>query len=148
MSPPRLIPELVCSEIGRSLRFYVDVLGFAIVYARPEEGFAMLDREGARLMLDQRTDGPRTWLTGPLDPPFGRGINLQIAVADVDALHARVLASGLTLFLAMEERWYRVDAAERGNRQFLVQDPDGYLLRFFQDLGARPLPSRTPPPRL
>ena len=23
------------------------------------------------------------------------------------------------------------------NREFLVQDPDGYLLRFFQDLGAK-----------
>ena len=142
MSPPRLIPELVCSDVGRSLRFYVDVLGFTAVYARPEEGFAMLDREGARLMLDRRSDGPRTWLTGPLDPPFGRGINLQIEVADVDALHARVVAAGIAPFLAMEERWYRVDTTEQGNRQFLVQDPDGYLLRFFQDLGTRPLSSR------
>jgi catechol 2,3-dioxygenase-like lactoylglutathione lyase family enzyme len=25
-----------------------------------------------------------------------------------------------------------------GNRQFVVADPDGYLLRFFQDLGERP----------
>ena len=38
----------------------------------------------------------------------------------------------------MEERWYRVGAEARGNRQFWVQDPDGYLLRFFQDLGLRP----------
>jgi len=27
-----------------------------------------------------------------------------------------------------------------GNRQFLLQDPDGYLLRFFQDLGETAAP--------
>jgi hypothetical protein len=32
---------------------------------------------------------------------------------------------------------YRVGDKETGNKQFLVQDPDGYLLRFFEDLGLR-----------
>ena len=52
----------------------------------------------------------------------------------------------------MEERWYRVDVAERGgrwqttgpteagNRQFVLADPDGYLWRPFRDLGVRPAP--------
>ena len=35
------------------------------------------------------------------------------------------------------ERWYRKNGAEVGNRQFVVADPDGYLLRFFEDLGSR-----------
>jgi hypothetical protein len=38
----------------------------------------------------------------------------------------------------METRWYRIGRIERGNRQFVVADPDGYLLRFFEDLGERP----------
>ena len=41
------------------------------------------------------------------------------------------------LFLEVEEKWYRVDDQEAGNRQFLVMDPDGYLLRFTEDLGVR-----------
>lgn len=40
--------------------------------------------------------------------------------------------------IELEERWYRPDAFEAGNRQFVVADPDGYLLRFFEDLGRRP----------
>jgi len=28
---------------------------------------------------------------------------------------------------------------EAGNRQFIVADPDGYLLRFFSDVGRRPV---------
>ena len=38
----------------------------------------------------------------------------------------------------MEDRWYRADEVELGNKQFWVQDPGGYLFRFFQDLGDRP----------
>ena len=38
----------------------------------------------------------------------------------------------------MEEKWYRKNDTEVGNKQFLVQDPDGYILRFFQNLGMRP----------
>jgi hypothetical protein len=39
----------------------------------------------------------------------------------------------------MEEKWYRADNVYVGNRQFIVQDPDGYLLRFYQHLGTRDL---------
>ncbi len=38
-----------------------------------------------------------------------------------------------------EEKWYRADKIEVGQRQFLVMDPDGYLLRLVMDLGERPL---------
>lgn len=136
-----LVPELYCSDIARSLAFYVGVLGFRVRYARPEEGFAYLEREGAELMLDalhSPDPGSRTWLAGPLEAPFGRGINLQIRASDVDALHAAASAAGARIFLAMEERWYRAGDHAVGNRQFIVLDPDGYLLRFFQDLGSRP----------
>ena len=66
-------------------------------------------------------------------------MNLQIKVEDVDALYADALAAKLDIVIAMEERWYRHDDAEVGNRQFVVADPDGYLLRFFKDLGRRAL---------
>ena len=37
----------------------------------------------------------------------------------------------------MEENWYRQDEYLLGNKEFLVQDPDGYLLRFSEDLGKK-----------
>ena len=88
-----LTPELGCTNIETSLAFYVGVLGFTIQYQRPEEGFAMLVRQGSRLMLDQLygIDGTgRSWLAGPLERPYGRGINLQMQTENVDALYARV----------------------------------------------------------
>jgi hypothetical protein len=39
---PRLIPELICSDLGLSLAFY-RLLGFTINYSRPAERFVYPD---------------------------------------------------------------------------------------------------------
>jgi catechol 2,3-dioxygenase-like lactoylglutathione lyase family enzyme len=137
-----LTPELACMDIEVSVGFYTQVLDFKVQYQRPEDGFAMLEREGSRIMLDEmRADAKpqshRLWFAGPLEYPLGRGINLQIIVSKVDDLYAKAKNGGARRFLPMEEKWYRVDDMFVGNRQFMVQDPDGYLLRFFQDLGEK-----------
>lgn len=134
----RLIPELDVESLSKSLKFYVSVLGFTVLYERPEEKFAFLDLEGARLMLEEAFTPGRHFRTAPLEHPFGRGVNFQIHVADVDELYARVLASQARVVVSMEEKWYRRDDHHVGNRQFVVADPDGYLLRFCSDLGRRP----------
>ena len=139
MTYRKLTPELNCTDFEKSRAFYTQLLGFRVDYQREEEGFAMLEREGVYLMIDEiGTD--RTWATGEFDYPLGRGINLQIEVGDVDALYDDVKAAGRPIFLEMEEKWYRADDVYVGNRQFLIQDPDGYLLRFFQDMGERGYP--------
>jgi catechol 2,3-dioxygenase-like lactoylglutathione lyase family enzyme len=136
---PRLVPELICTDLDKSLAFYVGVLGFSVLYARPEDLFAYLDRSGAELMLEQFEPSARMLARAPLEPPFGRGMNLQIDVDDVDTIHAAVVSAGLDPFLPLEERWYRRDGAEIGVRQFIAQDPDGYLIRLSQRLGTRPI---------
>ena len=128
----RLVPELVVSDLDRSLTFYTEVLGFSILYERPDERFAYLDRDGAQIMIEQPV--ARSFIAGELEQPYGRGMNLQIEVTDVQALYAEVQAAGATVHLALEDRSYRVRNAPLVNRQFVVQDPDGYLLRFFQDV--------------
>ncbi len=135
----RLVPELDVTSLEKSLAFYVGVLGFAVAFERPEEKFACLSREGVDLMLEEAAGPGRRFRTAPLEYPFGRGINFQIEVADVDALHARVVTAGFALLVPLEDRWYRRGANEHGNRQFVVADPDGYLLRFFTSLGVRPV---------
>ena len=134
----RLVPELEVGDLDASLAFYVDACGFVVRYARPEEAFAYLEREGAELMLEAAHGPGRRFTEAPLERPFGRGINLQIQVGSVDALHARLRDAGARLVLPLEDRWYRRDDVDLGSRQFVVADPDGYLLRFFEDLGERP----------
>ena len=36
--------------------------------------------------------------------------------------------------MATEEKWYAAGSVETGVRQFLVQDPDGYLVRLAEEL--------------
>ena len=134
-----MTPELLCSSIEESVSFYTEILGFSIQYARPESSFAMLERQGSGIMLDEyEPDSPRNWIAAPLERPFGRGINLQIETKSVDDFYACVQKANAKIFLPIEEKWYRADDYELGNHQFIVQDPDGYLLRFFEDLGERP----------
>ena len=135
----KLVPELLVSDHAVSRDFYVRVIGFSVRYERPEEKFSYLDLDGAALMIEQETD---FWTTAPREKPYGRGINLQIEVAALDPILARLRDAGITLFRPVEEAWYRTGDAYGGNRQFLVQDPDGYLLRMFEDLGKQAAPSR------
>lgn len=135
---PRIIPELDATCLQTSLDFYQTVLGFEVLYERAEERFAMLDLEGARLMLEEAAGPGRRFVVAPLERPFGRGINLQIEVGDAASLCARVTAARGGVMIPLERRWYRVGSLERGNEQFVAADPDGYLLRFFTDLGFRP----------
>jgi catechol 2,3-dioxygenase-like lactoylglutathione lyase family enzyme len=131
-----LVPELDIADMTQTLDFYVGILGFTVLYDRPEHEFSYLGLGSAQIMVHPKS----RWQTGPLEKPFGRGINFQINVPDLAAVLARLNAAGWPLFQAPEERWYRRHAEYLGVRQFLVQDPDGYLIRFSQRLGLRSEP--------
>lgn len=134
-----ITPEFKVFDFQKSLDFYKNLVDFTVVYDRPEHDFAMFEINGGRLMIEGLTEKSRAWLVGNLEQPLGRGINFQIEVKDIQSLYKKLLDAKYPIFLEMEDKWYRMNDEETGNRQFLVQDPDGYLLRFFEDLGVRSL---------
>ncbi len=139
MKSNSLVPELSISDFEKSIEFYTEILGFSIEYQRTEEGFAYLSLGEAQIMIDQ-IGKTRTWKTGEFEHPLGRGINFQIKVVEnIDFLLERLSRNNIELFMEPEEKWYRKEDYQVGNKQFLVQDPDGYLLKFFEDLGRREL---------
>lgn len=130
-----LVPELAVTSLEASLRCYL-AAGFSVRFRREDPPFAYLVLGGAQLMLEELHAD--SWRTAPLQPPLGRGMNLQIEVPDATAVSEAVSRAGFTPFQALEEQWYAVsDTEEEGQIEFLVQDPDGYLLRFCQPLGSR-----------
>ena len=140
----RLVPELKVSDLGAGRAFYVDALGFEVAYERPEERFVYLDRAGAELMLEEIQSNDRVEVA-PLERPFGRGVNLQIECpGGLSELLESLDRHGVMPFLPLEDRWYRRGSTELGNRQVWIQDPDGYLLRFFEDLGQRSVAGEEP----
>ncbi|MHB8670416.1 MAG: bleomycin resistance protein [Acidimicrobiales bacterium] len=149
--PAALVPELDVTDLDASLRFYMGVVGFNLVFERPDERFAYLALGGAEMMVQEAAGPGRRFRTAPLERPFGRGINLQIAVGDVDAVLAALMRAGIQPIVEVEDRWYDVNVIapagrwnapgriRAGNRQFVVADPDGYLLRIFTSLGVEPV---------
>ncbi len=127
--PPPLVPELDVTDLAASQEFYVGGVGFVELYGRPEEAFLYLRLGGADLML-QLADGPgRRFRTGTLERPFGRGMNLQIEHPDLASAHRRLLASGVEFVVPLESRSYRTGNSYVHVEQFVVSDPDGYLVR-------------------
>ena len=133
----RLVPELLVADIDKSLLFWRDLCGFTVLFDRPEEGFAYLDLAGAQIMLDELGQ-TRDWVAGPLEAPFGRGMNLQISVPAIEPILVALAPAGWPLFMQPEQKWYRTGEVETGVHQFLVQAPDGYLIRFSAYIGERP----------
>lgn len=97
-TPPRKgwamgMVELMVTDHPASRRFSVDVMGFAVAFERPAQKLSCLEHpDGAQMMIYQR-DGD--WETGPLDVPYGRGVVIQVYVADATTAAARVAAVGL-----------------------------------------------------
>lgn len=139
---PALVPELLVADLDESLAFWVGMAGFSVRYDRPEERFVYIALGSAHLMLEQEGVG-RNWITGALDRPLGRGINLQISVSEnvLERILRALSTAHRPLFMQPETRWYCVGSREEvGVRQFLVTDPDGYLARFQASVGHRLTP--------
>ena len=129
-----LVPELVVSDLQKSLDIYTQLFGFELAFRR--EDFVYLSLAEAQLMLQQ---GPvnEEWSTGPLEYPLGRGVNFQIEVEDLARVLERLEDASYPIKRGAETSWYPEGEVEHGQQEMLVLDPDGYLLRFSQYLGER-----------
>ena len=110
--------ELLFLEVNSlrdAVEFYVEQLGFELESSAPEAEPPMATLRAGRLkiMLAQQllTMARR-----------GRGVHFFFGVPDVDALHAQLLARGLSLAPPADEGW--------GGRFITLEDPDRYRLFF------------------
>ena len=129
----KLIPELTVTNLENSLKFY-KTAGFKIEYDRLENKFAFISLGEIQFMLQELTNYEK-WDVGTLSYPFGNGINFQLEVENLNQIYSNFKNSTYKIAFDIEENWYRQDDKILGNKEFLIQDPDGYLLRFFEDLG-------------
>lgn len=105
-------PILRVARLDESVRYYVDVLGFALRWRAGS--VAEVRRGEAALMLCEGDQGqPGTWL--------------WIAVGDADALHDELRARDARIRVPPTNYPW-------GSREVHVTDPDGHVLRFGSDL--------------
>ena len=129
------IPELSVTNLENSLNFY-KTAGFKLEYSRPENKFAFISLGEIQFMLQEISNNDK-WNIASLTYPFGSGINFQLEVNNVNEIYDNFKNSNYKITFDIEENWYRQEHKLLGNKEFLIQDPDGYLLRFSEDLGEK-----------
>ncbi len=130
-----MVPELLVRNFQVSLKFYTEILGFTEVHSRENPDFVYLEQEKAQIMLEQLSDD--SWLTGNLEYPLGRGVHLQIELSAIQPIYNRICKKEYPIYKKLKENWYPTGECSSGQKEFLVQDPDGYLLRFCQHIGNK-----------
>ncbi len=121
-----LIPELSVSNIDVSKKFYEN-LGFKVVYKRPENKFYFMELENNQIMLEENNGN---WNVGKLEYPYGNGINISMSINDVEKKYEELKNKNIKFFLDLEVHEYKVNNKIYKDSEFLIQDPDGYLIRF------------------
>ena len=122
-----LIPELSVFDILQTKKFYKE-LGFKIEYEPQKEKFIFMSFQDSQFMFEQIHD--EGWNTGELTYPLGRGVNFSIAVDDIENLYTLVKSKKLEIYKKLTKSVYLVNGIEEIQMEFLIQDPNGYLLRF------------------
>ena len=103
----KVVPELLCSDIEVTKKFYAEVLGFSVSHERPAERFAYFSRDGVDIMAEEYEAPGRHWITGAMEKPFGRGVNFQWEVSDVAALFEHVRkTSPDSIYMDIETKTY------------------------------------------
>jgi predicted enzyme related to lactoylglutathione lyase len=119
---------LAVAEVGRSVAFYRDLLGFAVDALYDDPPYASLSRAGMRLSLAEQghpaDDRPGVMMVAPVDPTAA-AVVLVLEVADCLSVHERLVAAGADLLAPpYSPPW--------GGHRFFVRDPDGYLVEVEQ----------------
>lgn len=119
-----LIPELSVINIEESLRFY-QTLSFNVLYKR--EKFYFLELYQNQIMIEEVNNN---WNTAPLEYPFGRGINISMTVKNIEKYYEYIKTKNIKIFLELKKTPYKVGNTTYYDTEFLIQDLNGYLLRF------------------
>jgi uncharacterized glyoxalase superfamily protein PhnB len=145
MSHHPLAVMITCKDAKKSIAFYRDVCGFQLEAAWPDEKAPMwanmvLDGQSVMLGQNMKPEGPAMAKCSAEDMAYhkaryeemeknkpGVGIQVYLAVADVDAHHQRVTSKGGKALSKPQDRFY-------GIRDFVCEDPDGFKLIFYKNI--------------
>ena len=121
-----LTPNLVVSNVERSISFYRDVLGFEITATVPDASpyvFASLRHGAVEVFLNAREAASAEY-PAFRDRALGGTLTLFIGVSDIAAAYA-ALKDRVTIVMPFEKKWY-------GVTEFAFEDPDGYVITYAQ----------------
>ena len=120
----KLTPNLIVSDVERSIAFYRDVLGFSVTATVPDAApnvFAAVQSGAVEIFLNAAEPAAAEYPAFK-DRPIGGTLTLFIEVAGIreafESLEGRV-----HVVAPLEHKWY-------GVTEFAFDDPDGYVITF------------------
>ena len=124
----RMCPFFIVSDVGQTLAFYCDKLGFETWFQEPDEEpfFGIVGRDGAMLFVKAGEAEP---MPNPRRDPAMRW-DAYLLVPDPDALADEFSDRGVVFSVPLKD-------THDGLRGFEVTDPDGYVLFFGRPRGKR-----------
>ena len=120
----KLTPNLIVSNVARSVAFYRDVLGFAVDQTVPEEGpyvFAIVKSGAVEIFLNAPEPAIAEY-PAFANRPIGGTLTLFIETSDIASAY-EALKDRVTVVMPLEKKWY-------GVTEFAFEDPDGYVITF------------------
>ncbi len=135
MELKKLTPNFAVQDIGKTVVFYRDVLGFKLDMVVPEDKsdvipeltertkyiYAMMSRDGVGVMF-QRTDSIGEDVPPLKGVPIGASVSFYIEVEDINALYQEIKPKA-GVVKELETAWY-------GMQEFYIKDCNGYILGF------------------
>jgi uncharacterized glyoxalase superfamily protein PhnB len=122
-----VIPAIRVKDVGRSLAFYVDELGFMLERGGASDVNCAISRGDARLMLERAADLYSDEYNAAIQErlPSKSAIALYIEAPDLESLYDGVQAAGILVMDPLGDRPW-------GQAEFTVEDPDGTWITFWR----------------
>jgi len=127
MEYKNLMPNLMVRDVGKTVDFYQNVLGFNVLNTVPEKEpfvFAMVNA-GTIVLSFQEEKSIKEEYSQLNKFTEGGGLTLYIHVSDVHGLYEKVKGKA-TIAKEMHTTFY-------GSTDFAIEDCNGYILTFAQD---------------
>ena len=122
--PKGIAPHFLVADVVRAAEYYRDSLGFEIgAYFQHPPVFVIVQRDGIAIQLARMEEGRggsnRNWK--------GDAFDAYIWVENADRLHREFAAMNAAILAAPRLKEY-------GMKEMDVQDVDGYVIRFGEDV--------------
>ncbi|MDR1259579.1 MAG: VOC family protein [Tannerellaceae bacterium] len=138
MKISKLTPNLAVTDIGQTVQFYSENLGFELIMAVPasqdgveqqlsdgkEYVYAMMQKDGVEFMF-QRSDSFHEDVVIAEKTPIGATVSFYMEGKGIEEFHAGLKSRGVQT-TELKLTWY-------GIKEFYLKDNNGYILAFAEE---------------
>ena len=123
--PIPVMPMISVGDVDAVRDFYTQKLGF-------EHQMGVVGKDGKLDFVNMVIGSASLMFSRPMDgstPPDGdRTVDLYVNVSNVDDHHSATKAAGVEIVDELTDQWW-------GDRTYVIKDPNGYRVWFFQNVG-------------